>query len=62
MLFVGDAVAAADPMTGEGIGQALQTGALAAEALLVAGPRRPGPAPPPATSPGCTASCWPTTA
>ena len=38
VLFVGDAVAAADPMTGEGIGQALQTGTLAAEALLVAGP------------------------
>ncbi len=38
VLFVGDAVAAADPMTGEGIGQALQTGVLAAEALVVAGP------------------------
>lgn len=33
VLFVGDAVAACDLMTGEGIGQALQTGAMAAEAL-----------------------------
>ena len=44
VLFVGDAVAAADPMTGEGIGQALQTGTLAAEALLVAGPDDPATA------------------
>ena len=40
-LFVGDAAAAADPMTGEGIGQALETGALAAEAVLAGGARRP---------------------
>lgn len=33
VLFVGDAVAAADPMTGEGIGQALLTGRIAAEIL-----------------------------
>ena len=33
VLFVGDAVAACDPMSGEGIGQALLTGRLAAEAL-----------------------------
>ncbi|HEX4866394.1 MAG TPA: geranylgeranyl reductase family protein [Acidimicrobiales bacterium] len=32
-LFVGDAAAATDPMTGEGIGQALLTGRLAAEAI-----------------------------
>jgi geranylgeranyl reductase family protein len=32
-LFVGDAAAATDPMTGEGIGQALRTGVLAAEAV-----------------------------
>ena len=32
-LFVGDAAAATDPMTGEGIGQALLTGILAAEAI-----------------------------
>ena len=32
-LFVGDAAAATDPMTGEGIGQALRTGILAAEAI-----------------------------
>ena len=32
-MFVGDA-AVADPMTGEGIGQAILTGRLAAEALL----------------------------
>lgn len=37
-LFVGDAAAATDPMTGEGIGQALLTGRLAAESLLAAGP------------------------
>ena len=33
-LFVGDAAAVTDPMTGEGIGQALLTGRLAAEAIL----------------------------
>ncbi len=36
-LFVGDAAAATDPMTGEGIGQALLTGVLAAEAIGGAG-------------------------
>ena len=35
-LFVGDAAAATDPMTGEGIGQALLTGRLAAEAIIAA--------------------------
>ena len=40
-LFVGDAAAATDPRTGEGIGQALLTGILAAEAVLAAGPDRP---------------------
>ncbi|MDQ1397376.1 MAG: menaquinone-9 beta-reductase [Acidimicrobiaceae bacterium] len=39
VLFVGDAARAADPMTGEGIGQALETGELAAHAVLAAGPR-----------------------
>lgn len=34
-LFVGDAAAVTDPMTGEGIGQALLSGRLAAEAILV---------------------------
>jgi menaquinone-9 beta-reductase len=34
VLFVGDAAAATDPMTGEGIGQALATGTWAAEAIL----------------------------
>lgn len=34
--FVGDATAACDPMTGEGIGQALQTGLAAAEAIIQA--------------------------
>jgi len=34
--FVGDATAACDPMTGEGIGQALQTGMAAAEAIIAA--------------------------
>ena len=33
-MFVGDAAAATDPMTGEGIGQALLTGRLAAESVL----------------------------
>lgn len=37
-LFVGDAAAATDLMTGEGIGQALLTGILAAEAIETAGP------------------------
>ena len=36
-LFVGDAAAATDPLTGEGIGQALLTGRLSAEAILAAG-------------------------
>jgi len=37
-LFVGDAAAACDLMSGEGIGQALLTGTLAAEAILATGP------------------------
>ena len=41
ILWAGDAAAATDPMTGEGIGQALQTGVLAAEALLAGGPHAP---------------------
>ncbi|QGG94791.1 NAD(P)/FAD-dependent oxidoreductase [Actinomarinicola tropica] len=36
-LFVGDAARAADVMTGEGIGQALLTGRLAAEAVIAGG-------------------------
>ena len=36
-LFVGDAAAATDPLTGEGIGQALHTGVLAAEAIATGG-------------------------
>ncbi len=40
-LFVGDAAAASDPMTGEGIGQALETGMLAAEALIANGALQP---------------------
>jgi geranylgeranyl reductase family protein len=44
VLFVGDAARACDPMTGEGIGQALETGVLAAEAVLRAGPHSPGDA------------------
>jgi menaquinone-9 beta-reductase len=40
-LFVGDAVAATDVLTGEGIAQALLTGVLAAEAITGAGPGRP---------------------
>jgi geranylgeranyl reductase family protein len=37
VLFVGDAVAAGDPMTGEGIGQALATGTWAARAIAAGG-------------------------
>jgi flavin-dependent dehydrogenase len=40
-LFAGDAAAATDPMTGEGIAQALVTGRLAASAILDAGPSDP---------------------
>jgi menaquinone-9 beta-reductase len=40
-LFVGDAAAAADPLTGEGIGQALRTGMLAARAVVDAGALAP---------------------
>jgi geranylgeranyl reductase family protein len=41
VLFVGDAVAAGDAMTGEGIGQALATGSWAAEAVTAAGAHHP---------------------
>lgn len=41
-LFAGDAAGACDPMTGEGIAQALATGVLAARAISAAGPGRPG--------------------
>ena len=37
VLFVGDAARATDVMTGEGIGQAIETGRLAAEAILAGG-------------------------
>ena len=37
VLLVGDAASATDPMTGEGIGQALLTGRLAGEAIIAAG-------------------------
>jgi menaquinone-9 beta-reductase len=40
-LFVGDAATATDPLTGEGIGQALLTGVLAADAVLDHGPDAP---------------------
>ena len=43
-LFVGDAAAATDVMTGEGIGQALLSGRLAAEAILAAGTDDPATA------------------
>jgi geranylgeranyl reductase family protein len=38
VLFVGDAAAVVDPMTGEGIAQALETGMLGANAIADAGP------------------------
>jgi flavin-dependent dehydrogenase len=41
VLFVGDAAAATDVMTGEGIGQALLTGRLAAEAIVHGGASEP---------------------
>lgn len=41
VLFVGDAAMATDTMTGEGIGQALLTGRLAAQALVSAGATQP---------------------
>jgi len=37
VMFVGDAAAVTDPMTGEGIGQAILTGRLAAESILAGG-------------------------
>lgn len=37
VLFVGDAARATDALTGEGIGQALETGILAAEAIIAGG-------------------------
>ena len=37
VLFAGDAAGVVDPMTGEGIAQALETGALAAEAVAAGG-------------------------
>lgn len=39
VLFAGDAVGATDPMTGEGIAEALQTGALAGRSLAAERPR-----------------------
>ena len=44
VLLVGDAAMATDSMTGEGIGQALLTGRLAAEAILAAGATQPATA------------------
>ncbi len=41
VLFVGDAAGATDVMTGEGIGQALLTGVLAAEAIVAGGALQP---------------------
>ena len=41
VFFVGDAAAATDVMTGEGIGQALLTGRVAAEAIITAGALQP---------------------
>jgi geranylgeranyl reductase family protein len=41
VLFAGDAARACDPMTGEGIAQAFETGELAARAIAVAGSDRP---------------------
>jgi geranylgeranyl reductase family protein len=43
-LFVGDAACATDALTGEGIAQALLTGARAAETIIAAGPTAPASA------------------
>lgn len=44
VLFAGDAAGACDPMTGEGIAQALETAEAAARAVAQAGPDRPAAA------------------
>ncbi len=44
VIFVGDAARATDSMTGEGIGQALETGEAAAAAIAGAGPSNPAAA------------------
>ena len=44
VLFAGDAARACDPMTGEGIAQALETAEMAARAICVAGPNDPAAA------------------
>ncbi len=41
VLFAGDAARATDTLTGEGIGQALETGELAAQSVIAGGPHRP---------------------
>lgn len=41
VLFAGDAAGACDPMTGEGIAQALETGEAAARSIAQAGPTQP---------------------
>jgi flavin-dependent dehydrogenase len=41
VLFVGDAARVVDPLTGEGIGQALETGDAAAKAIIEKGQRDP---------------------
>ena len=41
VLFAGDAARACDPMTGEGIAQAMETAELAARAIAAAGPYQP---------------------
>lgn len=40
-LFVGDAAALGDPMTGEGVAQALSSGIMAAQSIIGAGPHDP---------------------
>lgn len=51
-LWVGDAAAATDPLSGEGIAQALTTARLAAEAVGTAGPRGGGAVSPTAVAAG----------
>ena len=61
VLFVGDAAAASDVMTGEGIGQALLTGRLAAKAIIAGGASHPTSSGT-STSRSCATICLPTTA
>ena len=58
MLFVGDAAGVVDPMTGEGIAQALETALLAADAIAAGRrPTAPDAVPPKASAARSGATC-----